>query len=523
MLAGTLEALSDLRSISDVTELEDRVEFTFAAADLDCANCDFKALMDEGILVLTIDGDRAEEWQDIAAAPYGSCNVNLFKNEFIDSQLNRLPNSTNLLFFSIDFFKEWLQDLPSPFDANHPFYRSDKVSVWLNGVDEAYVGEHLSILPVQENLNVEELNAYEADLPPDESIRAQVHVLADYSVKIQPSCFRLPDSAFGQECLSYVFACYQELLVSCLVKEFYSRDKVVVAGIKRITIALSGEGAVEGIESLHRLEKCVRWVYAERTETRLLLLMDRLSLDLPEDNGLLPSLYPHLEQALEQAQWRYEFVIKDRKEAHAKELAELQKDVKSASDGYSESAHDLVSGLLKDALSSIFLLSIGLLSRLAGRDSFLESELFAALAKGLAAYLVISVVIRVAVGYQGLRLSWNDLLYWKNVTRNHMSADEFNEHVEARTDPYKRLYRFSVMGVFVVHLVLACFAWNLPAVLANNSSSVDSVSSEKVGKQANTVPFKLVDKGLVEDTKAASTAEPSIEAPIKVAAPASDR
>lgn len=493
MSVAMLRAINKLQNISRPTELEGRIEFVFSALDLSLDGCDFQYLLDNDVAVLTIEGDREDEWSAIHGAKHAECIVTLDKTVFIDFFLSKIDGASNLLFFSIDAFQTWFSSLPSPFDASHPFNRSGKTVIWLNGLDDTYSGTCLSILPLEappESV----FERDEIDLPGDESIRSQVHVLSDFTVKIEPVRFRLPDIAADEECLKPIFDCYQELLVSCLVKEFYTREKVVVSGIKRITTALSNDEFEINLKQLLVLEECVRWVYAERTETRLLLLMDRLSLDLPEGSSLLPSLYSHLLQALEQAQWRYEFVIKDRKEAHAKELAGLQKDVKAASDGYSGAAHELVVGLLKDALSSIFLLSIGLLSRLAGREGFLESQLFAVLSKGLACYLLIGVIVRVAIGYQGLSLSFNDLMYWKDVTRNHMSKNEFQEHVTVRTRPYKLLYHQSAIGVFIVHLLLALFVWNLPDLFTNSSGSENSVLMEAQGKKVDQVALKMMDQ-----------------------------
>ena len=484
MLECCLTALEKLTSVGRTVELEDRIEFSFSANQLNVNHCNLQELLDSGTAVLAIDGDREDKWGEIAFAQNAQCTVNLIKNLFIESVIGHVDDASNFFFLSLRAFEEWVSALPSPFHAEHPFNRSDKTIIWLNGIDQVYVGACLSVVPPHNRPEVL-FTGGSYDLPSDENIRAQVHILSDYSVRIEPAHFRLPDEAVEEEHLQIFFDLYQQVLVSCLVKEFYSQDKVVISGIKRIKTGLTSPGAEIKLDKILLLEDSVRWVYAERAETRLLLLMDRLSLDLPDESSLIPAIFSHLNQALEQAQWRYEFVIKDRKEAHAKELADLQKDVKAASDGYSRSANELVSGLLKDALSSIFILSIGLLSRLAGRDGFLESDLFGLLSKGLAVYLVIGVVVRVTIGYQGLSLALNDLMYWKIVTRNHMSHKEFKEHVESRTKPYKRLYCRSVVGVVAVHLVLALFVWNMPSVFTSKKHEPRAQVAQGLANPAN--------------------------------------
>lgn len=480
MLVHSIAALEELASIADMVELDDRIEFSLAANQLNIERCDLQGLLDIDVAVLNIDGEREDSWQEINAAQYAQCRVNLMKSAFIEKVIGSIDDATNFFFLSLDSFEKWLSSLKSPFHAEHPFNKSDKTILWVNGIERGYIGECLSVIPPLNR--PEEIFAEKSyDLPADADIRAQVHVLSDYSVKIDPAHFRLPDEAVKEKPLKIIFDCYQQLLASCLVKEFYSQDRVVISGIKRITTGLISKNVQVNLRDIILLEESVRWVYSERAETRMLLLMDRLSLDLPDGSCLLPAFFSHLNQAFEQAQWRYEFVIKDRKEAHAKELADLQKDVKSACDSYSSSANELVSGLLKDALSSIFILSIGLLSRLAGKANFLESSLFGLLSKGLAIYLVVGVAVRIAIGFQGLRLALIDILYWKNVTRNHMSKKEFKEHVDGRTKPYKKLYCWSVYGVLVIHLFLAIFVWNMPLLFTTEATALKTQAIDQSG------------------------------------------
>lgn len=514
MLEQCLAALEELTSSGSTVELGDRIEFSFSANQLSIERCNLQGLLDLDAAVLTIDDEREESWAEIASAQNAQCTVNLIKSKFIESVIGRVDDASNLFFLSLQSFEEWMDTLPPPFSAEHPFNRSGKTVLWLNGIDQVYVGECLSVVPPHNRPDVL-FNDGRYDLPSDENIRGQVHVLSDYSVRIEPVNFRLPNEAAEEKHLKSLFGLYQQVLVSCLVKEFYSQNRVVISGIKRITTSLVSPDVEIKLDKILLLEECVRWVYAERVETRLLLLMDRLSLDLPDEHYLLPSLFSHLQQALEQAQWRYEFVIKDRKEAHAKELADLQKDVKAASDGYSSSANELVSGLLKDVLSSIFILSIGLLSRLAGKDEFLQSDLFGLLSKGLAIYLVVGVIIRVAIGHEGLKLALNDLMYWKNVTRNHMSEKEFKEHVDGRTRPYKRLYCLSVLGVVVIHLILALFVLSMPSAFTSKkivpeaqvaqefanqpASQLEMGTAGQSGEKLTVAPNENVDSALEQD------------------------
>jgi uncharacterized protein YjgD (DUF1641 family) len=496
-----LDSLLSLIAVANPTDLEDRLELSFNLKDLRSITCDLSEWLDSEVLSLTIDDDLSTSWVEINGAHESAkCVINLLKKEFIEKVLKCDLSVSNFVFFSTKSFLEWVNRLKSPFDATHPFYKNQKNLIWVHSLEQPYIGSNLSIIPL--NFSKDRFfSSYSDDLPCDQEIRSQVHFVSKDSVMVEPVRFKLPNEALQVDTLKPFFRFYEMLLGACLVKEYYSLDRVVVSGIKRLTLSLSPDLERNlSIENIGKLEEAVRWVYGERTETRLLLLMDRVSLDLPESGSLIPGIYSHLTQALEQAQNRYEFVIKDRKEAHAKELAELQKDVKSATNSFSSATNDLVSGLLKDALSSIFILTIMLFSRLIGKDDIFEQNQVSWLFYGLAAYLMISVITRIFVSKKGLKLSLEDLNYWQDTTRNHMSENEFKSHVDSRTKPYQSHYCQSALGIFSIYVVLALFVCWLPSLISKqkaveSTTSVEAMQSEQVNQRdTNLIEHQVIEK-----------------------------
>ena len=485
-----MDQLSSLQSLieasTQISEFEGRLELSITAGAAQEIACEgLNRWLQEGVITLSIDGDNCDKWEELSDALEDlQCWVVLQKASFIKQRWSCESETEQFVFFTTDGFMKWLDQHASPFSASHPLYKQKKTLIRLNDLDSAQEGEFLSVVPLD---YAEQLTSAPGnDLPCDEDIRSLVHFVSKESLNVDPSRFRLPDSAMDIECLRPIFWCYEKLLVSCLVEDFYSIDRVVVAGIKRLTLRLCAEETAD-LEKLIALEQAVRWVYAERPETRLLLLMDRISLDLPTEQALIPSIYSHLDQALEQARYRYEFVIKDRKEAHSKELSDLQKDIKTATDGYSRSANDLVTGLLRDALSSIFLLSIGLFSKFIGNTDLLDERFMGWLFKGLCVYLIVSIAVRAVVGWKGLALSLQDLKYWKNVTRNHMSCDEFDSHINKRTKPYRRLYIYSAFAVTLIYfalVALVAFVLHMPTYFTTSSQAEGvGTSEEKLTKE----------------------------------------
>lgn len=496
-----LGSLLRLISTTTSTDLEERLELSFRVSDLNSVTCDLSGWLDDEVLSLTIDGDLADSWSEINSAHADAeCVINLLKNTFIEKVLKCNFDASKYVFFSVEGFTEWIERLPSPFNANHPFYRNPNNLIWVQSLDQPYIGANLSIVPLGHSIENFFSNRSN-DLPSDEDIRSQVHFVSKDPVMVEPSRFKLPNEALQENSLKPFFRYYEMLLGACLVKEFFSLERVVVSGIKRLTLALSPDPEKDlSTEEIEVLEEAVRWVYAERSETRLLLLIDRVSLDLPENGSLIPSIYSHLTQALEQAQSRYEFVIKDRKEAHAKELSELQKDVKSATNSYSSATNDLVGGLLRDALSSIFILTIMLFSRLIGKENIFDKEQISWLFYGLAIYLILSVTTRIIVGKKSLKLSLDDISYWQNTTRNHMSDTEFKRHIDSRTEPYKKHYSRSTFGILIIYAILAILVSLAPSFLSKKEPEANQTTKNKI-IQSETQEKPSIKTNIKEKTK----------------------
>lgn len=474
-----IQSLVELIDVSGTTELEDRIELSFIASDIQRLEGDFERLITLGIIRLTIDSEPDELWSELDGIE-GTirCTVIIDKERLLNNIIDiNVDNDVNqILFITENFLDEWINSLESPFCSDNPLYRNEKTILWVKNLSERFIGPSLSIIPLDQQ-DGELFSDVVTGLPSDIDIRSQVHFLSIDSVKVDPIRFKLPDSASEVDIFKPIFKSYEKLLVSTLIKEYFASNKVIVSGIKRISLSIIDDSSIYSVNlgNIKLLEGAVSWVYVERTETRLLLMMDRISLDLPEDGFLLPSIYQHLEQAFDQARCRYEFVIKDRKEAHAKELADLQKDIKAATDSYSKSTHELISGFLKDALSTIFILAIALFSRLIGKEDLLRSENVYWLFYFLSAYLIFSAFVRILFDKLSLRLSLSDLNYWKDTTRNHMSQQELNNHINKRTKPYKRLYFFSTISIAVIYIALAYFSYNLPNLMVSHNENSDLV------------------------------------------------
>ena len=263
-----MDQLNSLQSLIEastkISEFEGWLELSITAGAAQEIACEgLNRWLQEGVITLSIDGDNCDKWEELSDALEDlQCWVVLQKAPFIKQRWSCESETEQFVFFTTDGFMKWLAQHASPFSASHPLYRQKKTLIRLNDLDSAQEGEFLSVVPLD---YAEQLTSAPGnDLPCDEDIRSLVHFVSKESLNVDPSRFRLPDSAMDIECLRPIFWYYEQLLVSCLVEEFYSIDRVVVAG-KRLTLRLCAEETAD-LEKLIVLEQAVRWVYAEKPE-----------------------------------------------------------------------------------------------------------------------------------------------------------------------------------------------------------------------------------------------------------------
>ncbi|MCC4275873.1 hypothetical protein [Marinomonas communis] len=468
-----LETLRALIEHTTMFELDDRVEFSFKPSQIRALeNFEISRLYP---LKLRWEGELQDDWSEFSKIPDdANCKAIINKHDILESEVTAdvEEHVQKLLFLSEDFYFNWLHKATSEiFSKDSCLNKFSSTVIWLGFGNIQVQGKRLSIISMDRQPLSIFKNNDNITIPSSADIKAQTHFVGQTETICEPLNYRLPSHVKACALTQPFYNAYEKLLCVALSKEFLGSDDIVISGIKRLNMRLVDNNHSCDLSRIKTLESVVSWVYQERTQVRLLLVMDRVSLDLVDNTFLIPSIHTHLANALEQAKDKYEFVIKDRKEAHAKELSEFQKDIKSATDSYSKSSNDLVSGLFKDALSAIFFLAIMLFSRLIGKEELLDSKNVHWLFKILACYLVVSPLIRIYFERQSLILALSDLSHWKDTTRNHISHKDINELINSRTSPYKCLYRKAMLLVIFSSIILSIFAWNVPSILNHDSAS----------------------------------------------------
>lgn len=479
-----LETLQLLQANTVMVELDDRIEFNFNPSQIrDFYNNDTNRFE---FLKLRWEGELQDDWSGFNQIPNNAhCKAIVNKSDVLRSEVSIDISETvnQYLFISESAYFDWLsRTLAKVFDRDCCLNSLNPTVIWLGFGELNVNGDRLSVISIPHKNSSIFSTPDGTNIPSSDKIKAQTHFIGQVGTVCEPLNYRLP--RVGKICplTQPFYNVYEKLLAVSLAKEFLGSNSIVVSGIKRLNLKLTTDNHCCDTSQLDLLETVVSWVYEERTQVRLLLIMDRISLDLVEDCSFIPSIYIYLSKSLVQAKDKYEFVIKDRKEAHAKEISDFQKDIKSATDGYSKSTNDLVSGLFKDALSAIFFLAIMIFSRLIGKEELLSSENIHWLFKILSIYLLLSPLIRIYFERQSLTLALSDLEHWKDTTRNHISHREVKEIIDTRTTPYKCLYKKAMLLVFIASIVLSIFSWNIPRIMINPNPNIGSQVDHSIPK-----------------------------------------
>ncbi|EOH3003544.1 hypothetical protein ACL0YQ_005212, partial [Citrobacter freundii] len=214
------------------------------------------------------------------------------------------------------------------------------------------------------------------------------------------------------------------------------------------------------------LIKTVSWVYAERKETRLQLVMDRLSLDIIPANSFYKEVSENINIALQQSQDSYAFVILDRKDAYHKEMRELLKDMRSQADMYASKVRDLVSNITRDILGILAFVGYSFLGKFDKKNisELLDSHELNLLVKFLAGYLFLSCVLQVVVHLRDAFLTSKESENWLKVLQRYTSREENKESFLQPIKKRRGTLYISLSIMAVIYLILALCTWNLPSI-----------------------------------------------------------
>ncbi len=368
-------------------------------------------------------------------------------------------------FMNNEGFSKWVSSI-EPFNSENNILRQHRATrILVCGFEHAFGGPALAI----DNINAQAIPEnwplkYEG--PDEDAVKRQVHILSHDGALLSPSPFLLSWGDIDSDIAQPFRFLSGKSLVTCLTQEFYDTKRIVLKGTRRLELPLAIDSdLIPSASDLNKLWKAVQWVYEERSEVRAALITDRLSLDLSNGQSLLAGACKFINDALTQSIEQYKFVIQDRKDAYAKELRELLKDVQHQAGLFSEKIRSIMNSLLRDVLAALLLISLGLFSRVGKSKEVLESDEANLLFKALAFYLAISLFLQVFIHLRDLYLTNKELRYWTKATRTQIGIDEIKKYL---SDPIKDR-RWSFYGMLtilsLIYIILSFMSWNFQYLL----------------------------------------------------------
>ncbi|MBU9832558.1 hypothetical protein J1779_21785 [Rahnella sp. FC061912-K] len=391
--------------------------------------------------------------------------------ELLAQRSDDVISDINVFFLSEARALDWVKNI-DPFSEVTSQHEPDfkkSTSIWVHKLSQASGGDFISIIPA-DGVYVRGLDRTVATLPDAREVSDLVHINSEEYLQIKPKNFILTWGDFSSEiALAFSLISIRNLVASICyeLKKENGNYYACFKGTKKLTVNLSENAFVDIIKLNEELIKTVSWVYRERAETRLQLVMDRLSLDIITTNDFYSELAENISTALQQSQDSYAFVILDRKDAYHKEIRELLKDMRSQADMYASKVRDLVSNITRDVLGILAFVGYSFLGKFDNKniDQLLASHELSLLVKFLAGYLILSCALQVVIHSRDACLTLSESEKWLKVLQRYTSREENQESFLLPIRKRRKTLFFSLGAMVIIYLLLASSMWFLPRIV----------------------------------------------------------
>lgn len=376
-------------------------------------------------------------------------------------------DETTLLFFSMEGFHQWLSSLdPFLYPTGNAPDLARPTTIRVSGLDTGFGGPLLWVLPLDGQPPEPEIVA----LPDSAEVHGLIHTHAVRPLRVYPQAYALTWGDLNTTDAAPLVRLSARVLAACLVQELkYTDDgyEVTLRGTKRLSVPLFDNEHTVTFEALKNLQETVRWVYEERSETRLRLVMDRLSIDIEHGQSMLSGASKYLKSALQQARDSYTFVILERKDAYHKEVRELMKDMKSQADLYAAKVRDLTSSITRDILGVLVFIGFSFIGKFdqTKLQELLDSAELALLVKFLAGYLMLSCVLLLSSHLYDASLAYKESKIWLDVLQHYSSQSDKQDRFLGPIACRRSMLFKAVWIVGFIYIGLAVMMWNLPSII----------------------------------------------------------
>ncbi len=378
-----------------------------------------------------------------------------------------INKTSNIQVTSLNFFIDksefiaWSAQL-NPFSNENPFNKFNNLKIIVKDFNKKLIGENYVICNETEiNLN----NQIPSSLPNYEDIKKNIHILAKDKFILSPLNFLILEGECNDDTLSF-FKMSSTTLAASLSSEIIDGNNLVLRGIRKIELEISKNTAKLNLKFIEDLKNTVEWVYTDRTDLRLKLFLDRVTLDIDYNNDYVHELSRINNVSLIQAKERFSFAIFERKDQYYKELRELLKDLKTISDLYSTKARIVLSNLLRDVLAGFLLIGITLFSKINDINTVIDNPIIRYVFQAFSIYFVISIIYQSIFDLIDINKTKKEFSYWKRTSREYISETEFKTHLK-ETINKREVFTYFFYGILIItYFSISYFCWNFTYYLS---------------------------------------------------------
>ena len=386
-------------------------------------------------------------------------------------------------FYDLADFKQWAEQT-DPFSNSNPF-NIHKCKVIVNELSSSFGGPNFLVSGNVGDIPNNKQLVYNHDY-----LKSVLRQFTDAKKEIQPEKHYV---SFGEvnDYSTPFFRNSLKCLSVALCNELYE-DKVVLRGLRRLEFDLGSPKYDNGLLVQGQASLCEAfcWIYDEdsRYELRHKLLMDRLTLDMPIKQSYYEGVVALVDHAFRQAKERYNYAFLERSDEHQRELQQFLKELQGLCDSYSNKVRSLLSNFLRDALAGFLTVAITIFAQVGDLEKLDSGKVLKYIFCVYGVYLLVSCVFQTIVDWKDLKLSEKEIDYWKTVSREYMSGEDFDSHKKETIDKRKKwaIRQYVYMGI--LYVMLAFFSFNMP-ILWNRLSL--SAKETELAKESNSSEYDI--------------------------------
>lgn len=376
--------------------------------------------------------------------------------------LKRIDDYDIQFFYSIDYFEDWIKSI-NPLKVTS--YCKLKIIVYnldtitggpnlliTNNINESF-DNNITLLPSNE------IVAEHVVIPNNSNLCSNVNEYLTTFVEK-----RNPKNKYYSYCLrnSAITLC------STFVNEL-NEQSVILQGVKRVKLALCNEETQLSLKFLLLLKEIIEWIYLDgdsaKIDIKRKLFLDRVTLDIDHEQPLLNELPIVANNAFEQAKERYNFVMLERRDAYAKELTNLLKDLKAQSDLYSSKVRSLLGNLTRDVLAGILLIGFTMFTKFTEIEKLSRYEnIINIIFCGLAIYFTASAITQAIIDTSDLILSRVELNHWCKCTSEVIPKKELKNHIRKTLNPRIIVTIIIYILLMILYALIIFATWNFPSI-----------------------------------------------------------